>query len=208
MALGKRLKQLLDERNITVKDFAKSIDVAPTTLYSFIARDSNTGKLELIGKISKGLGIPVTDFLYDSHSSERNINMPTITLDNSNEANWSRIAEYIRRISEMNNKTDKEIVSNVAEIIEPIIASEKQNPPTTLAAHFDGKEHTAEEPTEINEILASTERLLKQDGLMFDGNPASPEAIESILSAMQIGMEMAKKKNREKYTPKKYRKDE
>ena len=28
-----------------------------------------------------------------------------------------------------------------------------------------------------------------------------------ILFAMQIGMEMAKKKNKEKYTPKKYKKD-
>ena len=60
----------------------------------------------------------------------------------------------------------------------------------------------------INEILANTEQLLKQDGLMFDGDPASPEAIESILSAMQIGMEMAKKKNKEKYTPKKYKKSD
>ena len=60
---------------------------------------------------------------------------------------------------------------------------------------------------DINEILANTEQLLKQDGLMFDGDPASPEAIESILSAMQIGMEMAQKKNKEKYTPKKYKKD-
>lgn len=60
---------------------------------------------------------------------------------------------------------------------------------------------------DINEILANTAQLLKQDGLMFDGDPASPEAIESILSAMQIGMEMAKKKNKEKYTPKKYKKD-
>ena len=60
---------------------------------------------------------------------------------------------------------------------------------------------------DIKEILANTEQLLKQDGLMFDGDPASPEAIESILSAMQIGMEMAKKMNKEKYTPKKYKKD-
>lgn len=48
---------------------------------------------------------------------------------------------------------------------------------------------------------------MNQEGLMFDGDPASPEAIESILSAMQIGMEMAKKRNKEKYTPKKYKKD-
>lgn len=60
---------------------------------------------------------------------------------------------------------------------------------------------------EIKSILSATEQLLKQDGLMFDGDPASPEAIDSILSAMQIGMEMAKKKNKEKFTPKKYKKD-
>lgn len=60
---------------------------------------------------------------------------------------------------------------------------------------------------DINNILAQTEQLLKQEGLMFDGNPASPEAVDSILSAMKIGMEIAKEKNKEKYTPKKYKKD-
>ena len=61
---------------------------------------------------------------------------------------------------------------------------------------------------DISEILDQTrEQLLSQEGLMFDGDPASPEAIDSILSAMQVGMEMAKLKNKEKYTPKKYKKD-
>lgn len=66
---------------------------------------------------------------------------------------------------------------------------------------------TARDTKEISSIMSQTEQLLKQEGLMFDGDPASPEAIDSILSAMQIGMEMAKKKNKEKYTPKKYKKD-
>lgn len=65
---------------------------------------------------------------------------------------------------------------------------------------------TRRDEKEISDILSNTELLLQQEGLMFDGDPASPEAIESILSAMQIGMEMAKKRNKEKYTPKKYRK--
>ena len=66
---------------------------------------------------------------------------------------------------------------------------------------------TAKDQRDIQQILNQTrEQLMSQEGLMFDGDPASPEAIESILSAMQIGMEMAKKKNKEKYTPKKYRK--
>lgn len=60
---------------------------------------------------------------------------------------------------------------------------------------------------DIEDILSSTEQMLRQEGLMFDGNPASQEAIDSILSAMRVGMEMAKEKNREKYTPKKYKKD-
>lgn len=68
-------------------------------------------------------------------------------------------------------------------------------------------ELTSRDERDIKDILANTEQLLKQDGLMFDGDPASPEAIDSILSAMKIGMEMAKKKNKEKCTPKKYKRD-
>lgn len=66
---------------------------------------------------------------------------------------------------------------------------------------------TSRDERDIEKILEQTrEQLLNQEGLMFDGDPASPEAVDSILSAMQIGMELAKKKNKEKYTPKKYRK--
>lgn len=60
---------------------------------------------------------------------------------------------------------------------------------------------------DIKTILINTEELLKQPGLMFEGKPASQESIDSILSAMQIGMEMAKRKNKELYTPKKYKKE-
>ena len=69
-------------------------------------------------------------------------------------------------------------------------------------------ELTAKDERDIAKILEQTkEQLLSQEGLMFDGDPASPEAINSILDAMQIGMEMAKKKNKEKYTSKKYKKN-
>lgn len=68
---------------------------------------------------------------------------------------------------------------------------------------------TKKDERDIEKIINQTrDKLVSQEGLMFDGNPASPEAIDSILSAMQIGMEMAKKKNKELYTPKKYKKDQ
>ncbi|MHC1695116.1 MAG: helix-turn-helix domain-containing protein [Eubacteriales bacterium] len=42
--------------------------------------------------------------------------------------------------------------------------------------------------------------------LMFDGQPMSEEAKESIFAAMKLGLEAAKIKNKERFTPKKYRK--
>lgn len=71
----------------------------------------------------------------------------------------------------------------------------------------DSSPLTKRDEKEINNILSNTEFLLRQEGLMFDGDPASPEAIDSILSAMRIGMEMAKEKNKERFTPKKYKKE-
>lgn len=61
---------------------------------------------------------------------------------------------------------------------------------------------------DIEKILTKTrEQLLSQEGLMFNKAPATPEAIEAILSAMEVGMELAKRKNKEIYPPNKYKKD-
>lgn len=72
----------------------------------------------------------------------------------------------------------------------------------------DSSRLTPRDERDIEKILDQTkEQLLSQEGLMFEGKPATQEAIDSILSAMQIGMELAKKKNKKKYTPKKYKKE-
>ena len=42
--------------------------------------------------------------------------------------------------------------------------------------------------------------------LMFDGDPMSDEARESIRSALKLGLEAAKLKNKETYAPKKHKK--
>lgn len=61
------------------------------------------------------------------------------------------------------------------------------------------------------DIAKDLEAMMAQlDGsgdLMFDGNPISDEARASIRSALQVGLEIAKVKNKERFTPKKYRKD-
>lgn len=54
---------------------------------------------------------------------------------------------------------------------------------------------------------AIMEEMTQGGDLMFDGDPMSEEAIESIMAAMKLGLEAAKLKNKARFTPKKYRKE-
>ena len=104
------------------------------------------------------------------------------------------------------NKPSVEKLQQIADLLEVSLDYLLSNTDETIKEKAPTL--TARDEGDIEKILNNTrEQLLSQEGLMFDGDPASPEAIDSILSAMQIGMEMAKKKNKEKYTPKKYKKD-
>ncbi|MDD6988793.1 helix-turn-helix domain-containing protein [Ruminococcus sp.] len=71
------------------------------------------------------------------------------------------------------------------------------------------KKKQTKDEKEIEKIIENTiENLSNTDGLMFDGEvPATEEEIEQLKSAMRIGLAMAKEKARQKFTPKKYRKD-
>ena len=66
---------------------------------------------------------------------------------------------------------------------------------------------TKKDELDIARILEQTMADLESSGeLMFDGDPMSPEARDSIRSALKLGFEAAKLKNKEIYTPNKYRK--
>lgn len=66
---------------------------------------------------------------------------------------------------------------------------------------------TPRDHKDIEKVIEQTKKTLQDtEGLMFDGEPATEEAIQSILQAMEMGMALAKQKNKEKYTPKKYKK--
>lgn len=68
---------------------------------------------------------------------------------------------------------------------------------------------TRRDEREIEKILEQTKKQLENaEGLMFSGEPATPEAIQSILDSIRIGIEIAKQRNKEKYTPNKYKKKE
>ena len=51
---------------------------------------------------------------------------------------------------------------------------------------------------EDSDISNKSEKMLKQDGLMFSGKPASKEAIDGVLQAIQMGMLLAIDKEKNK----------
>ena len=52
---------------------------------------------------------------------------------------------------------------------------------------------------DVRQIISEAKaRLMRQDGLMFDGAPVSEEALQSILDAIDIGMTMALRRQKEK----------
>lgn len=104
--------------------------------------------------------------------------------------------------------------------------SPRRNVLEKISSYFDvsidallGQETQKEKPANVDglterdkkDIAKDLERLRQDlesaDTLMFDGDPMTDEARESILAAMKLGLEAAKLKNKEKYTPKKYKKD-
>lgn len=52
---------------------------------------------------------------------------------------------------------------------------------------------------DVSEILANTKRqLLSDHALMFNGKPVDEESIQSIIDAMEVGMEIARRKAEKK----------
>lgn len=91
-------------------------------------------------------------------------------------------------------------------VIESIAANLKVNPSWIIGKSTDkfNNDNTIiwknKDNKEISTIINYVEELLQQDGLMFNGEPADQESLQSLIDAMEIGMQMAQRKNKEKYT--------
>ncbi|MEC1613226.1 helix-turn-helix transcriptional regulator [Bacillus mojavensis] len=69
-------------------------------------------------------------------------------------------------------------------------------------------EYNAKEEKDIAKRMEEIKRDLENsDGLSFSGEPMSPEAVESLMEAMEHIVRQTQRINK-KYTPKKYRKDD
>ena len=114
---------------------------------------------------------------------------------------YDSISEFSRKCG-IHNSTVSSILANgietgtlknILKICKTLHISADELAKGNIVSTFDKK--TTEDTTEIMDILEiAKQQLLSNRALMFNGKPADEESIKSILSAMEIGMEMAKRK--------------
>ena len=80
MGYGKNLKDLLDDKGMTVKELAKKAGIAPTTLYSIIQRDTAI-RFDTALKISNILNIPINSICKDNPYEDMET-LPKLPKDN------------------------------------------------------------------------------------------------------------------------------
>ncbi|HJB19857.1 MAG TPA: helix-turn-helix domain-containing protein [Candidatus Bariatricus faecipullorum] len=69
MGIGNKLSDLLKERNMTVTELSRRINVAPTTIYSIIQRNNKKVDIDVLLDIADVLGV-TAEYFRDSPKSE------------------------------------------------------------------------------------------------------------------------------------------
>ena len=103
MAIGKILSDILKERNTTVIDLARNINVAPTTIYSIIERDNMKIDMSVLIKICKSLDVDVEMFYkdyLDNNSLDEN-KKENILMSKYNKLNESGQSKLMERLDEL-----------------------------------------------------------------------------------------------------------
>ncbi len=99
-------------------------------------------------------------------------------------------------LTELYGVSYKWLLTGEGEMVTPNLSTKK----TSSLSEKDERD-IAKRMDELREDLSSG------SGLLFNGEPMSDEAKESLLEAMEFGIRLAKKNNK-KYIPKKYREND
>ena len=64
MGIGTRLKQIIKEKNMTIKQLAEITGIPVNTLYSIIKRDSDHVKTSTIKALADALGVSISELIW------------------------------------------------------------------------------------------------------------------------------------------------
>ncbi len=81
MNIGRRIKSVLKEKNLNVRQLSAKTGIPATTIYSIISRERDSVNTDLLTKIADGLGIswvelvatPVDEFIKEVHKRDDEI---------------------------------------------------------------------------------------------------------------------------------------
>ncbi len=63
MGVGKRIKEILERKNMTVASLSESTGIPSTTLYSMIKRDKDDEKFDTLMKIGKAINVSLAELV-------------------------------------------------------------------------------------------------------------------------------------------------
>lgn len=107
------------------------------------------------------------------------------------------------RSKTLSSATLSKIAAYFGVSVDYLLGNEEKEKPTS--AYGDGL--SIQEQKDIaKKVDAFMVSLESEKDLMFDGDPASEEALEDLRRAITVGYELARMKNKEKYNPKKNKK--
>ena len=104
MAIGKILSDVLKERNTTVTDLARNINVAPTTIYSIIERDNMKIDISVLIKICKSLDVNIEKFYkdyLDNNDSDKTESEIMFKYDQLNDDGKAKLNERLDELLEL-----------------------------------------------------------------------------------------------------------
>ena len=104
MAIGKILSDVLKERNTTVTDLARNINVAPTTIYSIIERDNMKIDISVLIKICKSLDVDIEMFYkdyLDNNDSDKTESEIMFKYDHLNDDGKAKLNERLDELLEL-----------------------------------------------------------------------------------------------------------
>ncbi|MCU6720680.1 helix-turn-helix domain-containing protein [Porcipelethomonas ammoniilytica] len=104
MAIGKILSDVLKERNTTVTDLARNINVAPTTIYSIIERDNMKIDISVLIKICKSLDVDIEMFYkdyLDNNDSDKTVSEIMFKYNQLNDDGKAKLNERLDELLEL-----------------------------------------------------------------------------------------------------------
>lgn len=191
--IGQRLKELRGKR--TQIEIANAIGISRAS-YSHYENGIREPDNEILSKIADFYQVTVDELLGREGSVHKYIGMLEIIEE-------AKIALAIKinkenTLSKSENELYKKLINHdgVSTVDIDLFIKARD----FLESQKKDERDIAKRMAELQADLASS------SGLLFNGEPMSEEAKESLLEAMEFGIRLAKKNNK-KYTPKKYRND-